>query len=496
MRHIIEALLIHTFQLFLRMKFTFTIFLCLTYCSMTVGQSFPEFSSLSGRAMNHFSSAKAGNAYIYQLNVPPDGIVMYSINEDAELLDSVAVPNSLGDIIGVQDRLFFVGVEWSGSVFSSMRQVFTEYDAQLDIVQKADGVLFQPIYAPIILEQTAAQINTQSGGFSFYNDTLFSFQKYLVVDSPQVFLGTTNVFSKTGTDGTVYANQPLNINAFYNCFFVENRLFVQGSGYVSPFEPRAFLEFDSEGKLVRGTDYDAYDSGSFLDGALGGWHKGRFYLSYLGYDPTIAGCAADNATIDVRDSNWTVLHRFKLPDCGYLVSGKMPFSFDAQDNVYYAAPHESYKKIMVYKFTPDFQLLWKKELDFDNQPEFYYPLSQLPAGDGGILLNCYQTLNERKLVIFKISASGDVVSSTHLPGNQEIGAMVFPNPTSGLLYVAPGFLEATVAQVSTIDGRFIGVFNLQSGLIDLSAYSSGAYSLSLWDMSRQRFLGTQVVVKQ
>lgn len=476
--------------------------LCLAGHFGTYAQSYPEFSSLSGRPASYFSSAKTGDSFIYLLSNPPDGIVMYKVDGSARVLDSLPVPNSMGNIFEVQDRLFFAGVEWNGSVFTTMREVFTEYDAQFKVIQKVSGASLQPVHSPIILEQTATLTNIQSGSAHFYNDTLFSFHKYLIVDSPQVFLGIVNVFIKTGIDGKVYVNRPLDINSLRNCFFVGNRLFVQGSAYTGPFVPRALLEFNSEGLLVRGTDYDAYGSGEYLDGALGGWHKGRFYLSYVGYDPTIPGCAADNATIDIRDSSWTVLHRFKLPDCGHLVSGKMPFSFDAQDNVFYAAPHESFRKIMVYKFSPDFQLLWKKELNFEDQAEFFVPLSQLPADDGGTLLNCYQLLNGvQNLVIFKISASGDLVSSTSLPmaGNadNDSGApAAFPNPTRGLLHIAPGFTTATTAQVSGIDGRFVGVFPLQSGPIDLSAQPPGAYLLSFFDANRQQLPGTRVVLKQ
>ncbi len=193
----------------------------------------------------------------------------------AAILDSVAVPNSTGTIALLKDRLFFSGLEWGDNLYE-MQQVFTEYDADLEVVQKTNGVSLQPFYSPILLEQTESIVNTQAGDFQWYNDTLLSFGKYMVVDSLQVFLGITNLFTKTGTDGTVYANYPLDINRLINCFFVKNRLIVQGSAYVGAFQPRALLEFDSDGNLLRGIDYDTYGSGDYLYGALGGWHNGRF----------------------------------------------------------------------------------------------------------------------------------------------------------------------------------------------------------------------------
>lgn len=481
------------------MKPIYTAVFCLLAAWGVQAQSYPEFSELSGQSMNHFSSVPFGNEYIYQLNIPPNGIMMYRIGADAAILDSVAVPNSLGNIFHTDNRLFFSGLEWNGSVFSTMRQVFTEYDADLEIVQKTNGVSLQPIYSPIIQEQTETMINTQAGSFQFYNDTLFSFDKYLVVDSPLVFLGTANLFSKTGIDGELYGNFPLSINSLSNCFFVGNRLFVQGSAYVSAFQPRTLLEFDSNGNLLRGADYDTFGSGEYLDGALGGRHKELFYFTYLGYDPTLPGCAEDNATIDVRDSAWTVLHRLKLPDCGYLVSGKMPFGFDAQDNVFYAAPHELFEKIMVYKFTPDFQLIWKTELNFENEQSFVFPISQHPTEDGGILLNCYKIENgARRLVILKISASGNPVSSTQFTQQESEPAapLFYPNPTYGPLHISPGISEATTVQISSVDGRLLDVVNLSAGPVDLSAYPRGAYVLTLWDQTRRLRVGAEVVVKR
>jgi len=314
-----------------------------------------------------------------------------------------------------------------------------------------------------------------------------------MVDSPLVFQGRRNFFLKTGLDGTVYVKKELPVNEMYNVFFGNGKMYVQGSTYVSPFDPRALSEFDSNGDLIRGIDYDSWGSGEFLEGSLGLWHKGRFYLTYVGKNDNLPGCATDNAAIDVRDSSWAVLHRFKLPDCGYRVSGKVPFAFDAQDNVYYAA--QGAQKVIVYKFTPDFQVIWKKELDFSGQPGIIFPATLLTTSDGGVVVNCVEDFSY--LRIFKISPTGDVVSSTSLPlSKASTGPAVYPNPTVGPLRVLPDFSAAAVAQVTSIDGRLMGVFDLSAQQIDLSAYPSGMYAISLWAEGRRALLGTEVVVKQ
>ncbi len=486
------------------MKYIFIIHLLLLFFSGAYGQSYPEFSPLSGSIYYNFSTAKANGGIFYCLRtVVSDSVVKYTtykLNEEGQIIDSVShSPDGIdrwGWISAQEERIFFHGIRWEGSVFTNIRHTVIEYDQQLEQVGETIGASLTPNTGFINFQSTGFITMTQMSDFHLYNDTLLAAYQFLMVDSPLVFQGRRNFFLKTGLDGTVYVKKELPVNEMYNVFFANGKMYVQGSTYVSPFVPRALSEFDSNGDLIRGIDYDSWGSGEFLEGSLGLWHKGRFYLTYVGKNDNLLGCPTDNAAIDVRDSSWAVLHRFKLPDCEYkYVSGKVPFAFDGEDNVYYAARHETFKKIMVYKFTPDFQILWKKELDFSGQPGTIYPATLLATSDGGVLVNCVEGFTS--LRIFKISATGDVVSSTSLPLSKENTApVVYPNPTVGPLHVLPDFSSATMAQVTSIDGRPIGRFDLSSQQIDISAYPSGVYVLSLWDAGLRRLLGTEMVVKQ
>ena len=90
-----------------------------------------------------------------------------------------------------------------------------------------------------------------------------------MVDSPLVFQGRRNFFLKMGLDGTVYVKKDLPVNEMYNVFFGNGKLYVQGSTYVSPVVPRALSEFNLNGDLIRGIDYDTWGSGEYLEGSLG-----------------------------------------------------------------------------------------------------------------------------------------------------------------------------------------------------------------------------------
>ncbi|MCY7330714.1 MAG: T9SS type A sorting domain-containing protein [Saprospiraceae bacterium] len=430
--------------------------------------------------------------------------VTYKLNDEGQITDSIAhSPDGIdrwGWIAAQEERIFFHGIRWVGSAFTNIRHTVIEYDQQLEQVGETIGASITPSTGVFFEQITNGIIKTQVADFHLYNDTLLAAYQFLMIDSPLVFQGKKHFFFKTGLDGTVYVKKELPVGEMENVFFANGKMYVQGNTFVagSNWNARELSEFDSDGNLIRGINYDSYGS-EWLEGSLGGWHKGRFYLTYFRKADNLPGCSAGNIVIDVRDSSWAVLHRFKLPDCEYKdVSGKMPFAFDAQDNVYYAAPHESFRKIMVYKFTPDFQLLWKSELDFSDQQIGIYPVSQILTADGGILLNCNERSGGvRSLRIFKISATGDVVSSTSLPlSKASTGPLVYPNPTVGPLRVLPDFSAAAVAQVTSIDGRLMGVFDLSAQQIDLSAYPSGMYAISLWAEGRRALLGTEVVVKQ
>ena len=490
------------------MKHIFTFYLCFALYLGANGQSYAEFSALSGQSPSIFSAVNSNENIFYCLKTVKDnevlGFTTYKLNNDGQIVDSVFHSQDgidrWGWISAQGERIFFHGIRWTGSVYTNIKHSVLEYNQQLEKVGETVGASITPNPAFLYEQKFGFIIRNQVADFHLYNDTLLAAYQFLMIDTPSVVQGKKHFFFKTGLDGTVYVKKELPVGEMDNVFFSNDKMYVQGNTFVagSNFDARELSEFDADGNLIRGINYDNYGS-DFLDGSLGGWYKGRFYLTYFRKADNLPGCSAGNIVIDIRDSSWNVLHRFKLPDCNYKsVSGKMPFAFDAQDNVFYAAPDETFKKVMVYKYTPEFQLLWKKELDFSGLQTGIYPVSQIPTADGGILLNCNQTsLEGLTLRIFKISASGDLVSSTSLPLSKEsTEPVVYPNPTVGPLQVLPDFSAAAVAQLTSIDGRPVAQFDLSSQQIDLSAYPSGMYVLSLWDASGRKLLGKEMVVKQ
>jgi hypothetical protein len=154
---------------------------------------------------------------------------------------------------------------------------------------------------------------------------------------------------------------------------------------------------------------------------------------------------------------------------------------------------------MVYKYSPDFQMLWKIALDFADDPlGIYYPLSQEPTPDGGILLNCkYFSSSIQSLVIFRLSPDGVLLSSTQLQATAQANTLppVFPNPTPGPVNLPAEFPQDLTVQVYRPDGTWISTLEAPNQRIDLSAYPAGAYLLSFWQKGQPNLLSTQVVIK-
>gem|GEM_PF-3217675 len=62
---------------------------------------------------------------------------------------------------------------------------------------------------------------------------------------------------------------------YYQFLMVDSPLVFQG-------RRNFFLKMGLDGDLIRGIDTDTWGPGEFLEGSLGLWHKGRFYLTYVG----------------------------------------------------------------------------------------------------------------------------------------------------------------------------------------------------------------------
>lgn len=104
------------------MKYTVTVYLLLSFSLGAYGQSYPEFSPLSGSSYYHFSTTKAGGSIFYCLRrVVGDTatrFITYKLNEEGQITDSVAhSPDGIdrwGWISAQGERIFFTAsVGWA-----------------------------------------------------------------------------------------------------------------------------------------------------------------------------------------------------------------------------------------------------------------------------------------------------------------------------------------------------------------------------------------------
>ena len=218
------------------MKYIVTVYLLLSFFLGAYGQPYPEFSPLSGSQRYNFSATKADGGIFYCLRrVVGDTVaryITYKLNEEGQVTDSVAhSPDGIdrwGWISAQEERIFFHGIRWVGSVFTNIRHTVIEYDQQLEQVGETIGVSLTPSTAFIPYQSTGFVTMTQMSDFHLYNDTLLAAYQFLMVDSPLVFQGRKNFFLKTGLDGTVYVKKELPVNEMYNVFFGDGKMYVPG----------------------------------------------------------------------------------------------------------------------------------------------------------------------------------------------------------------------------------------------------------------------------
>ncbi|MCS6930540.1 MAG: hypothetical protein NZM43_13715, partial [Saprospiraceae bacterium] len=298
--------------------------------------------------------------------------------------------------------------------FYTQRYAAFELNKNLDIIRSFESPL---IFRPGKGFNSIAFTSDGSLGPLFdacvYNDTIFMYGRYLMVDSPSVMLGNTQYYFKAHFNGTIYEDAEMPYDWAYNCFFKENNLYVQGSCFdpTDVERPKAVGWYNYRGDWIKGWDFDNSTSGEFPWGACGGFIGKRLFFSYLGRDPNLSGCPSLNVAIDVRDFDFKPLHRFKISQCDYLYSGKMPFAMARDGSIYFRAVHKSYKKFILQKYGRDMELIWSREFEVDND-FFTVPFEMVPSADGGVLMGCYQELNNvRRVHLYKFSPNGDPVVS-------------------------------------------------------------------------------------
>lgn len=335
--------------------------------------------------------------------------------------------------------------------------------------------------------------------FTVFEDTIYAIGRYLLFDTMINTLGADLRYFKANFNGDTYQNRSFP-GQMYNAFFQKNKMYFQGSNNNpnDPWLPPAVGSYDGDGQFIDGWNFDNSTSGEFPWGACGGIIDNRLYFSYGGRDVSLAGCPNQTVAIDVRDTNFQVLYRFKVEECDYKYAGNMPFTKGKDGSIYFQAIHKDFKKFMVKKYTPQMEVLWSEEYDFSSIPFFTIPMKLVPADDGGVIAHCREELNGISYVrLYKISPDGDIISSTTIGKSGTAEASVLsPNPCIDVVQYTGKSTAKLNVMLYSMDGRIQKRLSFQNGKLDMNALPSGLYSVLIFAENKPNVvLHQQTVVK-
>ncbi|MCS6930516.1 MAG: hypothetical protein NZM43_13595 [Saprospiraceae bacterium] len=340
-----------------------------------------------------------------------------------------------------------------------------------------------------MLRQFGDGISGLTCAFAIHNDTFYASGSHLIVDTPFVILGAEHSYFKGTLDGKVLLERQLTADAHIS-FFRGNQLYVMG--YIGePFSGQQYdvARYDQNGQFVKGLLFNP-TSPTLCNGAA---IDDRLYFSYVlpGWLPP-GGCSSSTVAIDVRDLNFNLIRRFKINECGYRFCGNEPFTKGTDGSIYFQAVHESYKKFLVQKYTPNLQLIWSKEFKAHSDTLYVTPMQIVPTEDGGVLIKCFHIFGDKKVSLYKISADGEVVRVVEFNTGASEPSVLSPNPCREVVRYTGTYDRPLRALLHSADGRTVRTLTLQDGVLDVSGLPSGFYSVLLLDAERPE----QVVHRQ
>lgn len=477
------------------MKLTFLIFAILCNLQFNVtAQSIPEFSSLSGDVTFFSEFIEHDNEY-YLMNLfsnPEFKAQIYKISEDATVLDSINVREELnffaGTIKSIENKLYLGGIK---SEPNSQRYIIVELDSDFSILEKYESPLFDTLISPTVNGGTSEGNFNRLFDFSVLQDTAYFMGSYFLFDTLNNLIGTQQRYAKAlmvENSLDVLIERPV-AGIVYNIFFSENQFYMQGSNQEGPpFMAPSVGLYDGNGNYVEGWDFDGVLSGAFPWGSSGGIIDDRLYFSYRGDDQTLSGCADQTATIDIRDTDFNVIERFKIDECDHNFAGNMPYTKGVDGSIYFQAKNKLLNKTLVKKFTSDLSLIWSKEYDFTANGNLtsMLPLKMVPTQEGGVILHAQEAYSFVRL--FKISPDGDIISSISFDNvDNKSSSNFFPNPFYDKLNYKGDQSETLKASIYNINGKFIQR-RIDGNVLDVSDLPSGVYSIIVYDANNPNVL--------
>ncbi len=466
---------------------------------------FTTFSELSKDSLSLYSSIKVSDGYVYCFFSET-----VKINNDGKIVKKIDFKKngyqSSGRIVRLNNRNFLFGIFFpifDGTnvkfLISNEYRVVVELDDNLNILSEKKFQKLPEGYFSINLEQTTGVIATQGEVLKLSNDTLYSIQRYITVDSSWFPNGGGSKYEILDLKNTktILTKELEGIGKHLHSIFSKNFFYALGDigkgllGGGGTSVLNTIGQFDLDGVLQKAISYDNDLSGSYGQGSVGQLQDNKLYLAYTSL---ITDCKT--TTIDIRGQSLNLLKKVKIPDCGIVPSGSEPFLFEPNGDFYFSTlkMDSLIQRVALYKYDKNLNQIWSKEYDLS-----VLVMSLKMTDDNHILMECLaagSSNNNYQIRLYKISKNGDITAITTLGTVNIPKTLFYPNPFQSQLSLQENIEGASEVQLSDINGRIVGIFSLNKNSIEVSSdLPKGAYIAQIKD-AKGKILGQQMIIKQ
>ncbi len=473
----------------------------------------PEFSNLSSRTISRrlqFNSLRVDDGILYFAPRADNIPVLYKVDFNGAIVDSVYLVQDDYRITGILasngDKILMAGE--ANKPFVSYDQLFNDRRAALVILNSELEILDINLYDIVPYSAgwtrsitSGSPISTfiqPAGGIGIVNDTVYITKQYTYFDT-LTFLpnGFDRVIERMMIQGPALATISIAASTLdvYASVFTDNAIYVNGqSGEPSGsliLDPAAVGEYDYAGNFIQKhllLDVPSLGFDPTFE-SVGNRAGNRIYNSVV--DEGFFGAPCASAMLDIRNLDFQQLRLVKVPDCGMAPSGTKCVSIS--DNAIYYLTRDGDFNLGLYKYDTTLNLIWRKIYDF-SEPHYGIAINAMP--DGGVILECVIDDADQGIIkLYKVSALGDIISSTKLVADPKIPLSVYPNPFSAQLFIQGEIAQKAIVKIYDLAGNLLFSEPLAGQMIDCTELPAGAYSLCLFSQKNGALLHSQCIMK-
>lgn len=480
--------------------------LILFFLSHLNAQTLSDFGDISGTETILFNSVAADDGIIYFIDELPSNKLI-KINWEGKVVNELILPfiDSLvynGQLIRDGDAFYLVGRQQpfpdgtaanAAEIWNTQVRSVVRFNADLIIEEIKTYDLIPFGGGEGVSYAGGGASTTYPTTIHIKNSQVRAVWVYLIFDTtepipPIIGRQTQYETINLNTDEASVKILP-DVQSKLDAIYRENDFYLYGevSDTIingTAFNSRPVALYNNNGDKIALYSFDQFGSGAFSSGSIGAQNGDRIYSAYLGIGIDEGDCSEDNLTIDLRDTTFNLIKRFKLPECGLFASGKNSFAFASNGDLYISS--FGLNKVGIFRFDADLNLLCYDIFPLQNER----PLSLKITPDDQVILELLANNSVIKLYQYNC----DLTTNTNSVSTPAITITPTPNPTSGHLYLK-GLPATAWVDVFSATGQLMYSSSQNTPNLDLSNFANGFYTLLIWDQQHGVILANERIIK-